>query len=123
MRISGINNCAQSGVNGVFEPTAERCGGLPVYKKRGSDDRWLEYYAGLDQWQIKPTADMGTDIAWACVICSPAQQLPQTCNGKSWRVYNASRWNVQTGITIEEYTAAMAVDDAAALETLVRQVR
>ena len=123
MRISGITNCIGSGANGVYEPTAERCGGLPVYKKRGSGDVWLEYYAGRDQWQIKPTASKGKNSTWASVVCSPVQQLPQTCNGKSWMVLIG--WNSYdlTGITIEEYTAAMAAADTAALETLIKQVR
>ena len=118
MRISGITNCSTSGLNGVYEPTAERCGGLPVYKKRGSDDHWLEYSAGRDQWQIKPTADKGTNRSCASVVCSPVQQLPQTCNGKSWRVYDGLKSNEQTEIVIEKYTLAMATVDAAALETL-----
>ena len=122
MEISGIANCIGDGLNGVYEPTAERCGGLPVYKKRGSDDHWLEYYAGRDQWQIKPTASKGTDVAWTKVVCSPAQQLPQTCNGKSWEVYDGSKWNDQTGISVVEYTAAMAVADERAIEALARQV-
>jgi hypothetical protein len=122
VQISGITNCKAGGINGVYEPTAERCGGLPVYKKRGSNNLWLEYYAGSDEWQIKRTADKGMDDAWAWIVCSPAQQLPQSCNGKSWQVYDGSQWNDQTGIIVEEYTAAMAAADAAALEILVRQV-
>ena len=123
MRISGITNCKAGSVNGVYEPTAERCGGLPMYKKRGSNNLWLEYCAGSDEWQIKTTVDKGTDIASASVVCSPAQQLPQSRNGKSWRVYDGSQWNDQPGITVEEYTATMAAADTISLETLIRMVR
>ena len=103
----------------MFDPTAERSGGLPVYKKRGSDDAiWLEYKASYNWWQIKPTARKGTDSCSVSVVCSPPLQLPQSCNGKTWRMNS----NDLTQIAVSEYTAAMEEADARALESLARQV-
>ena len=31
-------------INGVYEPTQEACHGWPVYKKKSSDNQWLEYH-------------------------------------------------------------------------------
>ena len=105
----------------MFDPTAERSGGLPVYRKRGSDAVWLEYRASTNRWQIKSTAGKGTDYCAAFVVCSPPQ-LPQSCNGKTWSVFDGSKLNDQTGITVLEYTAAMEEADARALELLAQQV-
>ena len=32
-----------STINGAYEPTKEICGGWPVYRKQGDQNKWLEY--------------------------------------------------------------------------------
>ena len=70
---------------------------------RGSDDRWLEYFAGRDEWQIWASSGkwLSVERSWAKVVCSSALQLPESCNGNAWKVYDGSEWNEQDDIVIE----------------------
>ena len=70
-------------VNGVFEPTLELCGNLPVYQKKGNSDVWLEYYKL--NWWVRKTSDRGTTIAFAN-ITTERPCLPQDCDVGAWSV-------------------------------------
>ncbi len=42
-------------VNGIFEPTDETCNDMPVYRRKGDPDTWLEMVktnAGTWRWYI-----------------------------------------------------------------------
>ena len=40
-------------------------GGFPVFSKRNDPRKWLEFYAPLRRWQVKPTRGKGLDVCWA----------------------------------------------------------
>ena len=58
VEISGVAGW-NSVVNGLYEPTAERRHGAPVYRKRGAangDPEWLLKWSNGD-WMVQPTAN------------------------------------------------------------------
>ena len=71
-------------MNGVYEPTLELCGGLPVFQKKGHhSDVWLEY---LDSdWWVRKTADRGTTAGFA-YIATERPCLPHDCDEGAWNV-------------------------------------
>ena len=91
-----------SRVNGIFEPTAEVCGDLPVYKKKGSNDTWLEFSCDERKWYVRPSRDRNSRAGWAhCsvdVIC-----LPQDCPAGKWKVGTGGKgFEEQSGVAISK---------------------
>jgi hypothetical protein len=74
-------------VNGVYEPTSEVSSGkVTVYSKVGDAGRWLEYYAGSKQWQVKDTDDKGKNKGRYASCAVPAKCLPEACPVGQWKV-------------------------------------
>ncbi len=70
-------------VNGIYEPTDELCGELPVYRKIGITDLWLEFLSL--RWHLRPTFVRGTNKGMAFVdVERPC--LPQDAASKVWLV-------------------------------------
>ena len=82
-------------VNGMY---AAMVGSSGVYSKNGDDGTLLEYYAGTKQWQVKETADRGTDKCVAyCAV--PAKCSPELCPKGQWQLWEGVEW--KPTITIE----------------------
>ena len=90
-------------VNGVFEPTAETCNGMPVYQKKGEPDIWLEVVkteGGYWRWYVKPTNERGPESS----VCfgyghSHSKGFPQHCEPGEWCCYDGSKFVVEHSIT------------------------
>ena len=50
VRIFGAMGTNSNAVNGIFDPTKERSGGLAIYRKRSDPEMWLEYNPDRGQW-------------------------------------------------------------------------
>ena len=97
-----VGPCAQP-VNGMYDPTAEECGGWIRYRKRwGQHDCWMEYNEARGQWHIKPSASKGTTNAWAFFSQRPVC-APDKHNGAGWFLYDGNKFVKQEQvITIPE---------------------
>jgi hypothetical protein len=92
-------------VNGIFEPTDETCNGMPVYRKKGDPDTWLEMVktaSGTWRWYVKPTKERGPDKS----ICfgygtSDDVVLPQNCKKECWYVYDNTAFVKEVQVTCE----------------------
>lgn len=62
-QIDGATGKSAIQTNGVYEPTMEVQNGMPVYKKKGTGDMWVELVHGASgwRWYLKPTANKGPD--------------------------------------------------------------
>ena len=62
-QIDGATGKSANQTNGVYEPTQEVQNGMPVYKKKGTGDMWIELVHGASgwRWYLKPTANKGAD--------------------------------------------------------------
>ena len=49
VEIRGATGLHASEINGKYEPTDEICDGMPVYRKQGDPDVWLEYAAAINK--------------------------------------------------------------------------
>jgi hypothetical protein len=100
VRIAGVTGDRAAIVNGVYEPTPERSadGTVTVYRKVGDANRWLEYHAPREQWQVKH--EKGTASSWAyCAV--PAKCLPGECPAGKWQVPNAGgQFEAQPVVTV-----------------------
>ena len=102
--IAGVTGPQETAVNGVYEPTSELSGGMPVYRKVGDGDRWLWFYAPKSQWQVTRTANMGTGLAAAyCVVPLPC--MPQDCPVGMWQVsFDGTEYVPQPAIIVSFQT-------------------
>ena len=84
VRIVGAMGPNAGRINGVYVATTEMSGDMPVYAKVGYSNMWLEYRAHKT-WQVKTTADKGTDASM--VFCAvPAKCQPQYCPAGQWKI-------------------------------------
>ena len=84
VRIVGAMGPHAGRVNGMYEPTEEFSGDMPVYVKLGDADKLLEYCAPKNQWQVKPTASKGTaGCLVSCIV--PTTCLPEECPPGQWQ--------------------------------------
>ena len=99
MRIEGVTGANAGNVNGIFEPTDEMCDGLPVYRKKGNADIWLEFNTSVMDWFVRPTSSRGTSKGWAYVklesLC-----LPQDISTGRWHVWTGERFELQAAASI-----------------------
>jgi hypothetical protein len=94
-------------LNGVYDPTSDIKGTLPVYRKRDDFDIHLEYSAANKRWEILIITGKGVRRSFA-FIKSPVAQLPELVEG-SWIAIEEGKL---TGRIIL-YTPEMAVYDEA----------
>lgn len=85
-------------VNGVYEPTEEICNRFPVYRKRGEQDKWLEFFDISNKWYIKATTDRGKARGWMRLSANPPCR-PELCKG-SCEVWDGSKWTSQSTVSI-----------------------
>ena len=102
--IRGAQGPSASSINGVYEVTAELCGGWPVYRKQNDPDKWLEYIVATNEWYVKPTADRGRAEGWMCLSSDPPAR-PELSRG-TCEVWDGDRWTLQSSVTV--LTAACA---------------
>ena len=82
--IDNATGCHAKDVNGVYEPTLELCGGLPVYQKKGNGDMWLEYHES--NWRIRQINYRGMAYGENAYISAERACLPQDCYAGAWFV-------------------------------------
>ena len=72
-------------IDGIYEPIEEQRDGLPVYKKKGDSDTWLEYWGS--KWIVHTTEYRGTDTGFAYVsVDRPCLPHDDTIIG-SWQLF------------------------------------
>lgn len=98
--IRGARGPSASSINGIYEPTDEICGGWPVYRKKGDNEKWLEHHAATNEWYVKPTADRNRAEGWMCLASDPPCR-PEQCRGVC-EVWNGERWTVADSVTVLE---------------------
>jgi len=96
--IRGAQGPSASSINGVYEPTDEICGGWPVYRKHGDNEKWLEHHAATNEWYVKPTADRNRAEGWMCLASDPPCR-PELCRGIC-EVWNGEKWTVADSVTV-----------------------
>ena len=92
-------------MNGIFEPTDEVCNNMPVYRRKGDSDTWLEMVktnTGTWRWYVKPTKEKGPHSS----ICfgyggSKDVVFPHDCDVGSWYCYDDKKFQNETTITCE----------------------
>ena len=103
VRIVGATGTNAGCVNGMYKPTDEMCGDLPVYIKVGDPDRWLQYDAAHKRWHVKSTSTGRTDVCMAgCAV--PAKCLPEDCPKGHWIVWEVCNLVPQPAVTITVVT-------------------
>jgi hypothetical protein len=107
--IAGATGPRQNMVNGTYEPTDERCSGVPVYHNKDSDDYWLELCqnAGVWKWYVKATEYRGETNLTAYGYCACDADsaphkicLPTDIKGK---------WFVSTGNGFKEQPVSSTI--------------
>ena len=108
VRIIGAVGAKHAIINGVYKPTEELCDNAIDYVRVDDSNRWLEYNASLNQWQVKPTSGKGKSGCYAYCPVSP-KCLPQDCPEGFWRVHDsADKWETQSLLAIAVVTHAEA---------------
>ena len=112
--IAGATGPKADYINGVYKPTEELCGNATVYVMVGDGSKWLEFNAALKTWQVKETAHKGTNLSWAnCAV--PVKCLPEDCPPGMWEVYDGTKFNTQSAVTIsvqQDNSNAVSTGDA-----------
>ena len=80
--VSGVRGSGSKG-NGLYRGAPEVQDGRGRYVKEDDDDWWLEYWAPLNQWQLKQKEHKGKDLAWALVNSDRALH---ECGALVWTV-------------------------------------
>jgi hypothetical protein len=89
VHVSGASGVFADFVNGVYEPTSERCCGMTVYHKRDDNDKWLEYSNKAHRWTILDTAHRGQIWGWAFLT---THRSIEKCSGLTgWKISDGSR--------------------------------
>jgi hypothetical protein len=71
-----------------------------VYKQDGADT-WIEYLPGLEQWQLKPGSDKGTDKAWMASRGAQKEAGVVEDVTAGWMVADATKvWSEQAGVRV-----------------------
>jgi hypothetical protein len=87
VQLIGASGSNAASINGIFDPTSppEFHDGHLTYRKRGDQDKWLEYHGALKRWLVKATVQKGTENGWAWIgsklrvdQCLSGMQLPLT---------------------------------------------
>lgn len=83
-------------VNGIFEPTDETCNDMPVYRRKGDSDTWLEMVktnAGSWRWYVKPTKEKGPGSS-ICFGYGASKDIcfPQNCDQEGWFCYDDKKF-------------------------------
>ena len=99
MRISGARGVNASSINGTYDPEEGLTEGMPVYRKRGDGDKWLEYWCPIKKWMVRPSNSRGTARGWATLLSDPPR-LPEDTHGAVWEVHDGSRWGDQYDVSV-----------------------
>ena len=105
LTLKGAKGSREHRVNGIFEPTDEEQNGMPVYRKKGDDDTWMELVSGGSglRWYIKPTKEKGiSSVCYAYRGVNPDNiNLPQNCVESGWNVYEGKAFAIQPELICE----------------------
>lgn len=85
-------------INGIYEPTDEICNGWPVYRKRGDQNKWLEFFVQSNKWYIKATSDKGRARGWMRLSADPPTR-PELCKSIC-EVWDGNKWTSQPSVSI-----------------------
>ena len=81
---------------------------MPVYKKMGDPDVWLEMVKTTDytwRWYIKPTKERGPDNSVCYGYGSSCDVvLPQDCDSGKWYVHDGAKFVKESSVTCELIT-------------------
>ena len=100
VRICGVEGVRAARVNGIYNPTDELNGGMPVYAKQGDAGTCLEYRSGVKKWFVKATQLKGTDEDWAQLESDRAVP-PEQVRGSMWVVRDENLvWQHQPGVQV-----------------------
>ena len=94
-------------INGIFDPTDEKIGGVPVFRKRTDADKLLVYVESKKWWVVQPSTNKGTTICFAYISCDPVS-APHKASGSGWRVHNGTSFNLQNAVTISLCTQSLS---------------
>lgn len=108
-------------VNGTFELTTGVCNGMPVYRKKGDHDTWLEMVktkSGLWRWYIKPTKEKGPDSS-VCYGYGVSSDIvfPHECDPQNWYCHDGTGFKVQPSITATLFPGACMTESALKLKS------
>ena len=99
IRIEGAMGPSTYLINGLYKPTTEMSGGMPVYAKIGDRDGCCEYRSTVKRWQVKRMEHKGTDIGLAaCVV--PAKCFPRHCPVGVWQIVVVDKYLPLPAITV-----------------------
>lgn len=90
---------------------------MPVYRKKGNDDTWLEMVNGASgtcRWYVKPTANRGTSsVCFGFLDQDKADlRLPHDAGNMLWNVYNGAAFLAQSMVTATLVDSSVAVPEA-----------
>jgi len=112
MRISGATGAVADDVNGRYEMTDEVSGGMPVYKKRGTEV-WLEYHVSRHHgcWMSRPTHCKGqaNNACYAYVDCA-FNVLPDKAPSGAWFVCVNKDFVAQESVVAMPTMQPMCID-------------
>ena len=83
----------------MFDPVEGVSEGMPVYRKRGNPDWWLEYYAPSREWVVMDTKNKGTGAGCAWLSSDPPR-VPDHTLGSVWRVLDGDDFVDQPSVSI-----------------------
>jgi hypothetical protein len=69
-----------------------------VYKKRGDNNKWLEFFLTSNKWYIKATTDKGRPRGWMRLHADPPT-FPELCKANC-EVWDGSKWSAQSSVSI-----------------------
>jgi hypothetical protein len=69
VQLIGATGSNAAYINGIFDPTLppEFHDGHLTYRKRGDQDKWLEYHGATKLWLVTSTENKGTGNGWAFI--------------------------------------------------------
>ena len=94
-------------INGIFDPTDELVGYVPVFRKRGDDNKLLVYVESRKYWMVQLSTDKGTASGFAYISCDPVS-APHKASGRGWQVSNGTSFNLQNAVTISLATQSLS---------------
>ena len=62
IQLTGASGTSAGYVNGDYAATDDEAGGRPLYRKIDDSDILIEYWAPLDEWQVRPASDSKDDL-------------------------------------------------------------
>lgn len=101
--ISGASGARAFMVNGVYEPTTDRCNGEIVYRNKDAPDYYLEYvnFNGSRKWYVKSSQYRGPDNSTSYAYCDMTRSGTGliAIRPRSWRVSTGNGFEAQESVS------------------------